>query len=55
MDDNTFSIVEPNNNYQLAEFVIDTIKENPFAVALGILGLCIGVFLDNKINLNGGK
>lgn len=30
--------------------------DNTFSVvALGILGLCIGVFLDNKINLNGGK
>lgn len=40
--------VEEHDDCPMAQFIIDTIKDNPFAVTFSMIGLCIGILLDDK-------
>ena len=47
MEDENKMVVE-REEYSLTQFIIDTIKDNPLAFACGVVGLCVGIILDEK-------
>jgi hypothetical protein len=54
--ENNIEVVE-KEQIQVANFIIELIKENPFAVAFGAMGICIGILIDDRrrIRKMGGK
>lgn len=47
MDDENKMVVK-REEYPLTQFIIDVIKDNPLAFACGVVGICIGIMLDEK-------
>ena len=47
MVDENKMVVE-HEEYPLTQFIIGVIKDNPLAFACGVVGLCIGMMLDEK-------
>lgn len=48
MDENKIKLYDADKHLDVAEFVISFVQDNPFTVALGVVGVCIGVILDKK-------